>query len=134
MSDARHVTAVEAELARRRRLWRPVTVLVGLLFAAALVVVVCGLWFGIGLLRETTPRYADIDAHFRYGSIGAEPESGIPYKLWKALPHLFPKAFENRDDYTAFGFIYGPDGDGQYGKARGVSVFDSAGDGSDIDL
>ncbi len=126
MTEPTHVTAVEAELARRRRLRRPVTIVVGLVIAAFLVALVCAVWFGLGLLRETTPRYADIQDHFKFGSIGAEPESGIPYKLWKALPRLFPEAFDERDDYSAFGFLYENDAvvgyDGVDGGARDLPI------------
>ena len=35
-----------------------------------------------------TPRFADPVEHFKYGSIGSEPESGFPYHIWQALPGL----------------------------------------------
>jgi mono/diheme cytochrome c family protein len=106
MTPPYHVTTVEAELARRRRRLRPITIAAALLVALVLIVLLAGIWNGIGLLRESTTRYEDIRQHFKYGSIGTEPESGIPFKLWKALPHLFPEAFDNRNDYAAFGFLY----------------------------
>ena len=56
---------------------------------------------------------ADIVEHFKYGSIGAEPSSGIPYGIWQALPTLFPDEFKGRDDYSAFGFLYENDDDGR---------------------
>ncbi|MCA0845814.1 cytochrome c [Salipiger thiooxidans] len=96
-------SAVEAELARRRRLWRPLLVL-------ALIVVLSALVLGIAVLLRVlpsgTPHYRSEDAHFRHGSIGAEPESGIPYKVWMALPELFPERFAPQGDYSAFGFLY----------------------------
>ena len=48
-----------------------------------------------------------------YGSIGAEPHSGLPYWMWKTLPSLYPAEFEGRNDYSAFGFLYEKDADGQ---------------------
>ena len=48
-----------------------------------------------------------------YGSIGAEPHSGLPYWLWKTLPSLYPAEFEGRNDYSAFGFLYEKDADGK---------------------
>ena len=125
------VTAVEAW--RLRRNWKinllaALAALVLILFLAALVV-------GIAVLRRIsdggTPYYSDIVEHFKYGSIGAEPSSGIPYAIWKVLPALYPYDFNGRDDYSAFGFLYETDGDGQrrelpigisQRKVRGVEV------------
>ncbi|MGH6835628.1 MAG: cytochrome c [Methylocella sp.] len=89
----------------------PIYLLVVLVFLIGLVSAVLGL---IGLWKvwqNYTPRYADIVEHFKYGSIGAEQNSGIPYRVWRALPKLFPEAFEGRDDYSAFGFLYENDAD-----------------------
>ncbi|MEM9223504.1 MAG: hypothetical protein AAGB11_14040 [Pseudomonadota bacterium] len=100
------VSAVEDELAQRRWRVRIVFVVATLLVIVGLVVAVLG---GTALLRLTgtgTPSFASEEEHFKYGSIGAEPNSGLPYAVWKALPALFPEAFEGRDDYSAFGFTY----------------------------
>jgi hypothetical protein len=63
--------------------------------------------------QNRTPHYADIVEEFKYGSIGAEQNSGIPYRIWRALPGLFPDAFEGRKDYASFGFLYENDAGGQ---------------------
>ena len=97
-----HVTAVEAALHRRRRRWRP---LLWLLLAALVVVLVLAFAILVRVLQSGTPHYRDADSHFRYGSIGAEIESGIPYKVWKALPELYPEAFPE-GDYSSYGFLY----------------------------
>lgn len=125
------VTAVEAW--RLRRNWK-----VNLLAALAvilLVLLLAALIVGICVLRRisdnSTPHYADIVEHFKYGSIGAEPSSGIPYAIWKVLPVLYPDEFQGRDDYSAFGFLYEQDGAGgqrdlpigvSQRKVRGVDV------------
>ena len=106
------VTAVEVALRRRRRLLLPLYLLVALIFVlgiVALVVGIKGLW---RLGDNGTPHYASDRDHFMYASIGSEPESGLPYWIWQALPRLFPESFKCRNDYTAFGFLYqdGPDG------------------------
>ena len=101
-------TAVEAELARRRRspLRRFLRLLIlvlilGFLAAVVLAVIVAGRFMSSG------PKvYADMDEHFRFGSIGAETASGLPYRVWKALPFLFPEHFDGRKDYASFGFLY----------------------------
>ncbi|WP_026614410.1 hypothetical protein [Ensifer aridi] len=126
-----YVTAVEAW--RLRRNWK-----VNLFAAVTLVVLlvsVVALVAAINVLSRIsdngTPYYADIGEHFKYGSIGAEPSSGIPYAIWKTLPALFPAEFGGRNDYSAFGFLYEKDPDGNprdlpigvsRRKVRGVDV------------
>jgi hypothetical protein len=63
------------------------------------------------LRPETTPNYANIVDHFKYGSIGSEV-TGLPYWVWKALPGLFPEKF-NGQDLSVFGFVYETDADGK---------------------
>lgn len=96
------VSAVEAALAKRRRRWRPVLWLV---LAAAALALFVGIGLIIRVLQSGTPYYSDDDQHFRYGSIGAEVASGIPYKVWQALPVLFAEEFP-AGDYSSFGFLY----------------------------
>ena len=106
-------TAVQIQL--RSRMW-----LLSLLWLIALALFLIGLatvilgavaFFKFG--GKATPAYGDDAAHFMYGSIGAEPNSGLPYWMWKALPSLFPEQFDGRNDYTAFGFLYEQDADGR---------------------
>lgn len=54
--------------------------------------------------------YADIENHFKYGSIGSEPINGIPYWIWKVLPELFPDKLPGKG-YTSLGFIKEADKD-----------------------
>jgi mono/diheme cytochrome c family protein len=61
--------------------------------------------------RSGTPEFASEVEHFKYGSIGSEPASGLPYYVWQALPALFPEVF-NGHDYSVFGFLYETDADG----------------------
>ena len=96
------VSAVEAALAHRRRRWRPV---LWLILAAALFALIIGIGLIVRVLQSGTPYYSNDDEHFRYGSIGAEVVSGIPYKVWQALPVLFPEEFP-AGDYSSFGFLY----------------------------
>lgn len=107
------VTAVEAW--RLGRIWRLYLALIvlGLLTLAGLVAVVVGVSLLLRVSADRTPAYAAIDMHFKYGSIGAEPSSGVPYLIWKLLPKLYPEDFGNRRDYAAFGFLYEPDEDGR---------------------
>jgi hypothetical protein len=107
------VTAVEGY--RHERRWRLniALIVLGLLIVIALLVVVV---LGIVLWRvsdNSTPRYASVEEHFKYGSIGSEPASGMPYLIWKTLPSLYPDEFQGRQDYSAFGFLYETDARGR---------------------
>jgi hypothetical protein len=100
-------TAVEADLARSRR--RPLRWLLRLAALVLLLALVVAVIAALRLLGSGTPLYRTDAAHFRYGSIGSEVPSGIPERVWHALPHLFPEEFEGRTDYAAFGFLYDDD-------------------------
>jgi hypothetical protein len=107
------VTAVQAALHRRNIWLAPLYVLLALIVVVGLVCTILGAILLWQLAQNRTPQYADIVDEFKYGSIGAEPNSGIPYRIWRALPTLFPEAFGGRNDYSAFGFLYETDGDGR---------------------
>jgi mono/diheme cytochrome c family protein len=106
------VTAVQRALHRRWLIATPLW----LLFAVVLVIGVVASLFGLVVLwqitQNRTPHYSDIAEHFKYASIGAEPNSGIPHRVWRALPRLFPERFGGREDYSAFGFLYETDARG----------------------
>jgi mono/diheme cytochrome c family protein len=59
--------------------------------------------------------YPHIEAHFRHGSIGAELANGMPLRMLKALPRVFPDYFGKEGDWSHFGLILasGADGDGR---------------------
>lgn len=107
------VTAVQAHQRRRWRLQTPLVLLLAVVFLLGLVAAGVGVYALWRFAQDRTPHYADAVEHFKYGSIGAERESGLPYWVWRALPRLFPEAFAGRDDYAAFGFLYEPGPDGQ---------------------
>jgi len=74
------------------------------------IVLAIGLAMGWSRLSNSPVTYANIDDHFKYGSIGSEPARGIPYWIWKVLPQMFPEYLpENgKDGYASLGFIYEP--------------------------
>jgi len=74
------------------------------LIVAIVVLAVVG-YFGIRhYLSSTTPiDYADISEQFKYGSIGSDA-TGIPYKIWKALPEVFQDKLPGKG-YESLGFI-----------------------------
>ena len=107
------VTAVQAASHRRGRPLAPIYILLALIVVVGVVGSILGAILLWQLAQNRTPHYADIVDEFKYGSIGAETHSGIPYRIWRALPTLFPEAFGGREDYSAFGFLYETDGDGR---------------------
>ena len=62
-------------------------------------------WNRYPLNRPVT--YADPAEHFKYGSIGADVENGLPLEILKILPQAFPEYLPKGSphDLTAFGFI-----------------------------
>ena len=112
MTHEQPVTAVENALHRRWRLLIPVYILVAIIALIGIIGAIAGVLLLWQLSENSTPYYADIVDEFKYGSIGTEPHSGIPYRIWRALPTLFPENFGGRQDYSAFGFLYEHDADG----------------------
>lgn len=104
-----------AEAYRYQHRWRLYSGLIALVLLLVLGLV--ALFFGLYALwrfyENETETYVSIDKHFMYGSIGSEPESGMPYWIWKVLPSFYPEAFGQRSDYSAFGFLYETDEDGR---------------------
>ena len=107
------VTAVEGALHRHWRLLTPVYILLAIISLTGIVGAVLGAILLWQLVQNRTPYYADIVDEFKYGSIGAEPYSGIPYRIWRALPTLFPEHFGSLEDYSTFGFLYENDANGR---------------------
>lgn len=69
--------------------------------------------------RDVPVSYSDDLEHFKYGSIGSETASGLPYWIWKILPEMFPEKLPgNKDGYASFGFLYEKDRDLPIGVSR----------------
>ncbi len=107
------VTASQEHLWTRRWRRRLFALVLTAVFLSGIAVVVVGAYLLVATARSHTPYYEDAVEHFKYGSIGSEPASGLPAKLWYALPHLVPEAFGEARDYRPFGFLYEQDADGQ---------------------
>ena len=60
------------------------------------------------LFREQPQRLADesIEEYFKYGSIGTEKQSGIPYWIWVVLPRVFPEHLPAPGGYAALGMVW----------------------------
>ena len=51
------------------------------------------------------PQAAGLD-HFKYGSVGIEPEEGVPYWIWQVLPRVFADLLPG--GYASLGFVWEP--------------------------
>ena len=86
---------------QRRSKWK-VFLILFLLFAAF------GAWFGwLKFFREVDqPPFANEAERFKYGSIGAEVNRGIPYWIWVVLPRVFPDLLPGPGGYKSFGLVW----------------------------
>jgi hypothetical protein len=81
-----------------------------ILVVGVLVIAVCvgGLLLLSFLSRDVPEIHADIQEHFKYGSIGSDTDNGVPYWVWRVLPRLFPEYLPDRpgEGYARLGFVY----------------------------
>jgi mono/diheme cytochrome c family protein len=114
------LTPVELETKRRRRrnLFLLALVLLGLILLAS---------WKYPLNRPVT--YSDVEEHFKYGSVGSDIENGLPLKIIKALPRMFPEYLPEGapQDLTAFGFIQEPGRDRPIGFSKRRRIIDLVG-------
>jgi mono/diheme cytochrome c family protein len=54
------------------------------------------------------PSFPEIQDHFKYGSIGAEPGTGTPFWIWRVLPIVFEDKLPKRPGkgYGRLGFLF----------------------------
>src|SRR5262245_61878657 len=85
-------TPVEKYVARRRLItWITILVVVLLLIA----------FIYKRYIAETPVDYANIDDTFKYGSIGADSDAGVPYWIWQVLPEMFPQYLPDGQAFLA---------------------------------
>ncbi len=86
---------------KRRSKWKVLLILFLLLAAF-------GMWFGwLKFFREVDqPPFANEAERFKYGSIGAEVNRGIPYWIWVVLPRVFPDLLPGPGGYRSFGLVW----------------------------
>jgi mono/diheme cytochrome c family protein len=80
----------------------------GLLLSSALLLVGISLWTRFVL--AVPEDFSDVREHFKYGSIGSDVDNGIPYWIWRVLPHVCSEHVKSLGDgsstgYEAFGFV-----------------------------
>src|SRR6266487_3929769 len=71
------------------------------------VLIALGGWFTWKkFFREEKEVFANEEEHFKYGSLGAEGDRGIPYYLWLVLPRVFPDLMPGPGGYKSFGVVW----------------------------
>src|SRR6187399_1514142 len=58
------------------------------------------------LREEPEQKFANEVERFKYGSIGAEFDRGIPYWIWLVLPRIFPDLMPGPGGYKSFGLVW----------------------------
>ena len=93
-----------------------------------LLVAVGGYTVWYNVFRQVDRHFDSVVELFKYGSVGNEDHSGIPYYLWQALPRVFPEKLPEGDGtYAAFGFSYEPGKRVPMGITRETIGFDRVG-------
>ncbi len=95
------LTPVEAERNRRATRRR---------YLLGAIVLLLAIYLAYRYAPNRPVTYANIEEHFKYGSIGSDIENGLPLRIIKVLPRMFPEYLPSGAprDYTAFGFIQEP--------------------------
>lgn len=99
MQNLKKTTLLQATF---KRIW---LVIVGTILVALFL-----LWSFFSYISNSPVDYADIEDHFKYGSIGSEAVNGVPYWIWKVLPEMFPDKLPGKG-YASLGFIEEPGND-----------------------
>jgi len=83
------------------------------------ILIIVGVLLFYRFTKDVPISYNDNVEHFKYGSIGSETSSGLPYWIWKVLPEMFPEKLPgNKNGYASFGFLYEKDHDLPIGVSR----------------
>jgi hypothetical protein len=59
-------------------------------------------WYKLFRLVDQ-PKFANLEERFKYGSMDAEAEAGLPFWIWVVLPRVFPDYLPGPGGYRAFG-------------------------------
>jgi mono/diheme cytochrome c family protein len=75
----------------------------------ALAAAFLGLFAWYKFFREVPqPAFASPEMQFKYGSLGAEGDRGIPYLIWLVLPRIFADKLPGPGGYASFGLPWEP--------------------------
>ena len=81
------------------------TIVIGLM-AGLILVVAGGIFVWDKFFREEPQVFENEAEQFRYGSLGAEGDRGVPYFIWLALPRVFPDLLPGPGGYRSFGVVW----------------------------
>jgi mono/diheme cytochrome c family protein len=86
--------------------WRTLWATLGVLLALGALAGVYG-WYKF-FHEEPQPAWitGDPEMRFKYGSIGAENDAGIPYWIFYVLPRVFPEKLPGPGGYASFGVAW----------------------------
>lgn len=87
-----------------RRKW--IGILPGVLGTLGVLAIVGGVFTYVKFFREEAqPDWVmnDPEMRFKYGSIGAERDAGIPYWIFYVLPRMFPEKIPGPNGFASFG-------------------------------
>jgi len=86
------------------RRWKTWKIIIGILLLIAIPLGAFGGWYKF-FREEPQPAWitSDPDMRFKYGSIGAEHDAGIPYWIWYVLPRIFSDKLPGPGGYAALG-------------------------------
>ena len=99
--------------------------LIRLAVVVGLAALVIGVWVVVSLTTDRPVTYANIEDHFKYGSIGSEPGVSLlhpvggalpPYAVLTALPSICPEKLPG--GYASLGFVFEPGHDLPIGISR----------------
>jgi mono/diheme cytochrome c family protein len=82
--------------------------LVGILVVLGLMLALLGGVAYFKLLREVPQQLADasMEEQFKYGSIGAENDQGMPFWIWVVLPKMFPEYLPAPGGWASLGLAW----------------------------
>jgi mono/diheme cytochrome c family protein len=91
---------------KRHRFWRIVAVVVTVLLVVGAALAFVG-WYRF-LRAEPQPKWVTEtpEMRWKYGSIGAENDAGIPYWIFYVLPRVFPEKLPGAGGYASLGVAW----------------------------
>ena len=97
------ITLDATKVAASRRKWRVLWTVLSILAVLAVGLAFVG-WYKF-FREEPQPDWIlkDPDMRFKYGSIGAERDAGIPYWIFYVMPRLFPEKLPGPGGYASLG-------------------------------
>ena len=80
--------------------------IIRLVIVVVIIAAVVGVVGWYKLFRQVPLHYANIEDQFKYGSIGTEASSGIPYWIVMVLPRMFPEYLPGPGGYSSIGLAW----------------------------